>query len=383
MTPSEAITRSSWRDIRDGAPPPVYYEIARRALADAHHHLVPPMKPIDVLMLVGEAMAAKFFYPAVERKGPPKFFAYLRHDISAVHTLLVASPSYADKAGLLWAPEEDDQRYAVECAMHSWINDVFTPANGGPWCANPDDSPRSLAIRRQSQLIFEEFFKPDHVKIVERLTDAVVNNVGGSEGNPKDREAIDPNVMRGWFQFVGDISETPAETLAFEDARLVMSPRATARVLARKLDRGRHPDRGPRSLDQEDEDGKALLDAVCDDRAAEPHEVVSLQELRDHRDLVDLGRTHPLLDRLAEHAERDPKRGGDVGDVLRRLVPVLDRLSDPALRAAVVYAIGAPDDAGWGTWSREVVADAYGVTVRQLEGRDEQGKAIARRILAA
>lgn len=380
---SKQNPNASWSDIRDGAPPPAFFEIGRRVLADAHKHLVPPLKPIDVLMLVGEAMAAKFFYPAAGRTGPPKFFAYTYHDISAVHALLTADPSYADKAEIIWAPDPDDQRYSVECALHAWIEDVFTPANAGPWCANPDNSPRAKAIRRQSQLIFEDFFKPDAIAMVENLTRAVVNNVGGSEWDVRDRERLEPAAARGWFKLVGDISETPAEMLAFEDGRLVVSTKATSRVLARSLSQGRDLDRRPRSLDQEDEAGNTLADGVGDERVAQPDEVFSLMDLRDVRDIADLKRAHPLLERLAERVEGDAKRAGDVGELLRRLVPVLDRLSDAALRAAIVYELGVPEGAGLGAWSRAEVAQAYGATVRELERRHERGREIAHRLRAA
>jgi hypothetical protein len=377
-TPAKA-----WRDVRDGPPPAEYYQFARTVIHAAYERLVPPLKAIDVLMLSGMGLAARFYYPAVRCSGPPHDFEYGYMDVRAIHSILAADSRWAARAGLIWTPGREHQRNALATVFLAWLSDSLQSAIGGPWCATPDLSERGRLLKYQWQQIHRGFFKPDYAQMAKDLEDVVIDNVGGNEMDVSSREELPRDVQLGWCRFFAQRGGFDTTAFAFDSVELTLNKKAASGILASQVGKGDPLRTRLKSLDYEGEGEHGLTDVLENKRATQPEEDAAVQELRDLRDVRDLAASHPLLDKLAERAELDPDHARGLCHVLVRLVPLLEDLEDHALRAAIVYELGAHNQEGYGAWSRDEVGAAYGVTERQIEIRSEQAVQIVAGLLAA
>jgi hypothetical protein len=372
-----------WRDLRDGPLPPAYFEFARRVLAKGYEQLCPPLTPRDVLMLCSFGLATRFFYPEIKREGHPDMFAYGVMDVRALCSIIHKDPVWADRAGILWAPGAEAQQQCAIGALSAWMEEDLHPALGGPWCTTRDESTRGRALKSQWQQIYRGFFKPDYATMAQKLERVVVDNVGGNELDARRRQRLKPEEKLAWFKFIGDRNAFDTDVYVFTEQAMQFDQPMLARLLAADLDEGADLRAGVKSLFAENAEGGSLLDTQADKAAAEPEDELGLRELRDLRDLYDLERSHRLLAGFVSAAEPTPELAARLAPIMARLLPALDAIEDPALRAAVVYEFGKRGGDARGVWSRRQVAESYGATEREVECRAPAASGIVANAVAA
>jgi len=368
---------------------PDLFPMARFFLAEGHRNLVPPLMPEDIIFLVGMGIAAKQFYPQVPVKAgdPPPFEHHVLLDVLGVLVTVAADAHYAARAGFLYVTNFEALHDSVLRRYSAWHSEVYTPACGGPWCDEPDLSPRGKTLKRQEADFFRLFFRPNYERMLSALQDAVVGNVGGNEWDPRRKEKLPKDTVLGWLKVAAEANGFMTTAMDFTDGELSFHPARSKESLDSYLGAA-VPLREDWSFDHEIKPGTSTKPGIKLGNILEAQEppvevAAALAELRDVRDALGLRDEHPQVNELVESQIHSPTMAGDFTTFLRRLVQRLTLIEDPALQGAVVYALGGLVGEGHPQWNRATLAAQYGVTARQIELRQEQAATILAETKAA
>jgi hypothetical protein len=388
MNPVEArqaaLASNEFRPLEIAVPVPNWiYDAARRVLASGTQHLVPPLKKKDVVFFTGTGIAAKFFYPLIEvpKGSPPPDDYFCQLDVLGVMLTLLADADYAASAGFIWTTDRAALTGHVLSQLGDWLHNDLAPALGGPWCENPDRSPRGRALKKQHHDYMTIFYKPDYAKMAKQIERAVVNNVGGNEWHAADRESLPKDAILGWYKLTAESVGFMTRAMDFTGRRLSMNVPFVKHALDVQLGKAVRLKK-TRSVNRKTKRGTEVGELIRD-RSASTFGAVALRELVDLRDALHLREKHPALDDLVNDRLTRGDLSHDFTRFLSQLVDRLDRIQDAALRAAVVYAVGGLGAQGHPRWDRAALAKQYRVTPRQVELRTEQAAQVLSEILAA
>lgn len=357
-----------------------------------HDILCPPLKPKDLLCLLGETLASVHF--VVPCRGRPEIdLSDLAAGASINCTLLAATANleYARHAGLvrtILLPDEPDSGVAFLNELQDWELNVRRHAH-----ARRDDDPRSARIDWCVNDMVQRAYNPDYKTSVRRIERILIDHAGGNEGLATNRDRIGmtsrerASVCASYARLIiargRNIWDYSGDRVVIDCARLreglddllergVARKAGSSEAAGKQADGTRRRKRSRRAL--ESIDGKEIADPRAD---ADRVQRLALEELREARHHFEQRGERLLAEALQALSARALDE--DISVVThgaKRLVAELQGQS-AAVRAAVAYEFLGR------FYSQEQVALEYGVSHYQLKAQLDQAERIMQRLSAA
>lgn len=363
-------------------PPPVTPAFAAkvRSRIDAvvTEHM-PPLQSIDVLGLSVEWLAKHEFNPHLPQ-GALSFSHFIGPVQSALLTVLRVHPALARDAGMSFGQGEDTSPESFSAALgkfYAWAKSVL-----GSLVREFNSCNRALTAERREDLIvllYGQIVESAPIRgDQQQFRNSLLYALGDTIGERRDGlDVLENGAFREWINVLCGDTERPRTLLKREGDALALDLRATRRAAERLLGKGeRKSEKMAASLDRPLSDGDTSLEMSCaQTREASSDDWIAFRELRDLRDALD---GHRLLQEAVD-AIRDccPLGAAGYAESLGGVAAVLGQIREPELQAAVVFSWSRGGRHGaHGAWTKQCVADEYGVTLRQIDGRLELAQEI-------
>ncbi len=357
-----------------------------------HDLYCPPLRPKDLLCLLGEALASVHcVLPCRGRPGVDLSDLAAGAAINCTWLAATANLEYARYAGLvrtILLPNEPDASVAFLNELEDWERNVRRHAY-----ARREEDPRSARIDWCISDIVQRTYNPDYEKSVRQIERIIVDHVGGNEELAINRERVGMNRKeRGAIcaSFARMVIERGCNVWDYSGERLVIDQDAMREGLADMVERGVARKAGSSETADKESDGtrkqrpsRRALESIdgrefADPRAdAERVQRLALEELREARDYFEQSGDRWFAEALqALSAKALDEDFSVVTHRAKRLAAELHGQSQ-AVRAAAAYEFLARH------YSQEEVAQEYGVSRYELQAQLAQAERIMHRLSAA